>query len=88
MKWLSIAWELIRDVVLTGLGAWVIWRQVYQPVPNPALLVVALGCISPAARHAVTTILSGPGSSSESPHLPAEQSPPSSPSQSEDADGS
>lgn len=80
MKWLSIAWELIRDVVLTGFGVWVIWKQVYQPVPNAGLLVVALGCITPAARSAVATVLSGPGSSSASSHRqpeqPSEPSPP------------
>jgi len=76
VRWLSIAWELIRDAGLTGFGVWVIWKQVYAPVPNPALLVVALGCITPAARHAITTILSGPGSSSPSPHQPAEPPPP------------
>jgi hypothetical protein len=84
VKWLSITWELIRDVGLTGFGVWVIWKQVYAPAPDPALLVVALGCIVPSARSAIITVLSGPGSSSGSPHPPAEQ--PSSPSHSEATD--
>jgi len=78
VKWLSILWQLTRDVGLTGLGAWVIWKQVYAPVPNPTLLIVALGCMSPATRRAVITILSGPGSSSESPEQPSEPPPQSS----------
>ena len=71
MKWLSILWQLVRDVALTGFGVWVIWTQVERPDPNGTLLAVALVCIAPAARSAVTTVLSGPGSSSESPHPPA-----------------
>lgn len=78
MKWAQILWQLIRDVVLTGFGVWVIWKQVYQPHPSAELLIVALGCITPAARTAVTTILSGPGSSSESAPPPAELPSPSS----------
>ena len=66
MKWWSIAWQVTRDVGLTGFGAWVIWKQVYAAQPNPTLLLVALGCITPAARSAVTAILSGPGPTSES----------------------
>ena len=79
MKWLSILWQLIRDVLLTGFGVWVVWKQVEAAEPNTALLVVALGCIAPAARSAVSTILSGPGPSSESPAPQEEQPSPSSP---------
>jgi hypothetical protein len=80
VKWLSILWQLMRDVLLTSFGVWIIWKEVEAAVPNTALLVVALGCIAPAARTAVATILSGPGSSSESPapqeELPSPPSPP------------
>ena len=78
MKWYQILWQLMRDVLLTGFGVWVIWRQVLAPEPNGTLLAVALVCIAPAARSAVTTVLSGPGSSSESREPP--QEPPSLPS--------
>jgi hypothetical protein len=74
--WLQTAWSLLRDIGLTGFGIWIIYKQVESLSPNAALLVVALGCIAPAARSAVATILSAPGSSSESPPLHAE--PPSS----------
>ena len=79
MKWLSILWQLTRDVGLTGFGAWIIWKQVYAPQPDPTLLLVALGCMSPAAKSAVAAILSGPGLSSESPQRHSEPPPPSSP---------
>lgn len=78
MRWLQILWELSRDVGMTGFGAWVIYTQVEAAAPSAILLVVALGCITPAARSAVTTILSGPGLSSHSQPPPAERPPPSS----------
>jgi hypothetical protein len=70
---------LLRDVGLTGFGIWIIWTQVEAASPNAALLVVALGCIAPAARSAVATILSGPGASSESSRPQEEQPSSSSP---------
>jgi hypothetical protein len=70
---------LLRDIGLTGFGIWIIYKQVESLSPNAALLVVALGCIAPAARSAVATILSAPGSSSESPPQPGEPHSPSSP---------
>jgi hypothetical protein len=77
---------LLRDVGLTGFGVWIIYKQVESLEPNAALLVVALGCIAPAARSAVAAILSAPGSSSESSPSHAElPSSPSSPLSSEAA---
>jgi len=78
LKWAQTAWTLLRDVGLTGFGVWIVYKQVESLSPNAALLVVALGCIAPAARSAVATILSGPASSSESPPLHAEPPSPSS----------
>lgn len=79
MKWWLTAWQLIRDVLFTGLGAWIIYRQVYAAAPSPYLLLFAAACFWPAARSAVTTLLSGPGSPSELPRPPAEPSSGSSP---------
>jgi hypothetical protein len=79
VKWLKILRQLVRDVLFTGIGVWIIWKQVESQDPNTALLVFAGACFWPAARSAVATILSGPGQSSESPAPPAERpSPPSS----------
>ena len=82
MKWVSILWQLVRDVGMTGFGVWVIWTQVERPDPNGTLLAVALVCIAPAARSAVTTVLSGPGASSESSHPQEEPQSPSLPASS------
>jgi hypothetical protein len=81
LKWAQTTWMLLRDVGLTGFGMWIIYTQVEAASPNAALLVVALGCIAPAARSAVATILSGPASSSESPALPEGQHSHSSPAE-------
>lgn len=77
LKWAQTAWTLLRDIGLTGFGVWIIYKQVESLSPNAALLVVALGCIAPAARSAVATILSEPGVSLESPR-PQEGQPSSS----------
>jgi hypothetical protein len=87
VKWAQTAWTLLRDVGLTGFGMWVIYTQVESMSPNAALLVVALGCIAPAARSAVATILSAPGSSSESLQSPEEPRSPHSTSSPPDGGG-
>lgn len=78
MKWYQTLWQqLIRDVLVPGLGTWIIWKQVEAAVPSTPLLLFAGACFWPAARSAVITILSGPGSSSE-PREPPEEQPPAS----------
>jgi hypothetical protein len=76
MKWISILRQLIRDVLVPGLGAWIIWKQVEAAAPSTPLLIFAAGCFWPAARSAIIAILSGPWSSSESRELPEEPPPP------------
>ena len=81
MKWLQTAWRLVRDVGLTGLGGWVVYKQVYAAEPSTPLLIFSAACFWPAARSAVITVLSGPGSSSESPAPAAEPPSPSLPAE-------
>src|SRR5450756_16850 len=77
-KWLSLIRQSIRDVLLLGFGAWIIWKQVYAATPNPYLAFVWFGCMFPSARSAISTILSVPGQSSESSQPPEQpHSPPS-----------
>lgn len=52
---------------MTGFGAWIIWKQVYAATPNGYLALIGFGCMFPAARSAVLTILSMPGQSSQLP---------------------
>lgn len=74
-------WELARDIGLTGLGAWIIWTQVYAPHPSDVLLAIALGLTVPAAASNVRAVLTrGTGESSE--HAPSSGEPDSQPSSS------
>lgn len=75
MKWLSILRQLTRDVLVPGLGAWIIWKETEAAVPSTPLLIFAAGCFWPAAQSAIITILSGLGSSSRPPEPP--EGPPS-----------
>ena len=73
-SWLR-AWELLRDVGLTGFGAWIIWRQVYSPSVSVPLIILGGGLMVPAARAniaALLPILLGTGESSSSSPPPAE----------------
>jgi hypothetical protein len=84
VKW-ATAWQLIKDIALTGTGLVVIILQVWSPHPSDVLLVVGLALTVPSAASHAASILSGPGvpESSGSSDAPGGQaSPPSSSSQS------
>lgn len=76
--WLK-AWELIRDVGLTGYGAWIIYRQVYSLSVSIPLIILGGALMVPAARANILALLvRGTGESSSSSPPPPE--PPSAPS--------
>lgn len=75
MEWLTRLWQLTRDVALTGLGLYVIYKQVADTTPNLALIGAGLTLLFPAGHNAVRQI-SGTGSSSP-PSPPASSVPPS-----------
>jgi hypothetical protein len=80
VKW-QTAWQLIKDILLTGTGLAVIVFQIWSPHPSDVLLVAGLALTVPAAASHAASILGGPGarSSSESSEEHGEQdSPPSS----------
>ena len=84
MKW-QTAWQLIKDILLTGTGLAVIVLQIWSPKPSDVLLVVGLALTVPSAASHAASILAGPGvpPSSGSSEPPGGQgSPPSSSSQS------
>jgi hypothetical protein len=72
VKWRQMLQHVIRDYLPMGFGAWIIWKQVYAVNPNGYLALIGFGCMYPAARSAIATILSAPGQSSESPPQPPE----------------
>ena len=80
MKW-QTAWQLAKDVLLTGTGLVVIVLQIFAKQPSDVLLVVGLALTVPSAASHAASILSGPGvpPSSGSSEPPGGQgSPPSS----------
>ena len=61
VKWWLTALQLLKDVVGTGLAAWLLIRQGLSPDPNTGLELTALGLLAPAAvSHVATLVLSGP----------------------------
>ena len=80
MKWWLTALQLLKDVVGTGLGAWLLILQGLSAHPNEGLELTALSLLAPAAiSHVAMLLLSGPsgpgrGHSESSPS----SSPPSS----------
>ncbi len=87
MKW-QTAWQLAKDVLLTGTGLVIIILQIGSKTPSDVLLVVGLALTVPSAASHAASILSGPGvpPSSDSSAPPGGQvSPPSSSSSSEES---
>ena len=66
MKWHEKVRSGFRDTILLGFGMWIIWTQIYAKNPNGYLILVGFGCMVPSTRAAITSVLSGPGSSSYS----------------------
>lgn len=74
-SWLR-AWEVLRDVGLTGYGAWIIYRQVYSLNVSIPLIILGGALMVPAARANILALLvRGTGESSSS--LPPPPGPPS-----------
>lgn len=85
MKWWLTAWQLARDILLTGTGLFLIISQVGARDPNSALIVAGLALTVPAAATHAVAVLSGPSSPTghgpppSSEHAPPPASLPSSP---------
>lgn len=86
MNWLTTAWQLARDILLTCTGLALIISQVGAHSPSPELIVAGLTLTVPAAATHAVQVLSGPshgtghgqpGSSSSSPPAASLPSPPS-----------
>ncbi len=72
-------WSVIRDIGLTGYGAWIIWRQVYATSPYIPLIILGGALMVPAARANILALLvhatgESPSSSSSPGELPSEPS--------------
>lgn len=81
MKWLTPAWQLARDILLTGTGLWLIISQVGTRDPSSTLIVAGLALCLPAAASHAATVLSGPSlpGHGQHPSSLSSESPPSLP---------
>lgn len=74
MKWWITAWQLCKDILLTGTGIGLIIMQgLSRQPPNTDLLWTGLALTVPAATSKVIALWSAP---SEDEHGPPESSPP------------
>lgn len=74
MKWLLTAWQLIRDIALTGLGARLLIVQSQSQHPSDPVIYAALALLLPAAAAHVLALLSsviGAGQQESSPPSPS-----------------
>lgn len=87
MKWWTILWQALRDVVLTSTGIWCIVSQVLSRNPDGLILGTGLALTVPSVAEHVRALLpsGGPASSSSSREAPT--SSPSSPSHPEEHAG-
>jgi hypothetical protein len=77
VKWLTTAWQLARDILLTGTGLFLIISQVGARDPSSALIVAGLALTVPAAATHAKEVLSGPSSDTgHGPGSSSESSPP------------
>jgi hypothetical protein len=60
VKW-ATAWQLAKDILLTGTGLVIIILQIFARTPSDVLLVVGLALTVPSAASHAASILSGPG---------------------------
>ena len=76
MKW-ETAWQLMKDIALTGTGLTLIILQVFTRQPSDVMLVTGLALTIPSVASHAGTLLSPPSTGAHGP-------PPSLPSSSPD----
>jgi hypothetical protein len=60
VRWSSAAWAIIKDVLLTGTGVWILISQALSSHPSDPLLVVAMGLCAPAIYDHAKSLVAGP----------------------------
>lgn len=61
------AWQLLRDVLLTGTAVFIFISQVFSRHPSDVLLAAALALTAPSVADHARALLSRPGASEPSP---------------------
>jgi len=80
--WVRPAWEIIRDVAVTGTGLVIIWRQVLYSAQHPSAVLLGAGLaltVPSVAAHVKGLLPDGGGDSPSSPPSPPAPQQPSSP---------
>lgn len=70
------AWELIRDVLLTGFGIYLVQQQSFSAHPSAEIIVVGMAFAIPSARENLKALLGGSSGSPSSPPSEGSGSPP------------
>jgi len=78
VKWFQTAWQVARDILLTGTGLWLIVSQIGAKTPSSTLIVAGLVLTTPAAASHAITVLSGPSGPGHGPGPSSPSRPPSS----------
>jgi hypothetical protein len=74
VKW-ATAWQLLKDILLTGTGLALIVSQILAKQPSDVLLVTGLALTVPSAASHAGALLSGPSRLSEPEDGERESSP-------------
>jgi hypothetical protein len=80
-------WRLIKDVLLTGLGMFAIYSQLFRQHPDGLILGAGLALTVPSIASHVRALLPGPGDGDSSPPPPPAAAPPPAPSSGEVSTG-
>ena len=67
-------WLLLKDILLTGTGLFLVLSQVLAPTPSDVLLATGLALTIPAVAGHAKNLLSGTGGPSSPPSSPSGQS--------------
>jgi hypothetical protein len=73
VKWWQTAWQVLRDILLTGTGLALIISQIGARDPSSTLIVAGLALTVPAAATHAAGVLTGPSTAppGESSSLPS-----------------
>jgi hypothetical protein len=79
--WLRATWEVVRDVLVTGTGLVIIWRQVLYASLHPSGILLGTGLaltVPSVAAHLRALLPAAGGESESSPPSPPASAPRSS----------
>ena len=79
MKWWLTAWQIAKDILLTGTGLALIISQIFARQPSDVLLMVGLTLTIPSVASHAGTLLSAQSTGGHGPPESSSSSPPPGP---------